>query len=142
MKAVKNISDMKILINSACNKAVENACNRILGHLQQIIDEEFYDVFEPEYYHRTYQFWRSATTKMLKQAYGQVFMDRDAMNYNNFWTGEKQLHHANIGSHGGWITDETKEHRFWDVFIEFCRENCIDILLEELQKQGLCIRKN
>lgn len=142
MKAVKNISDMKILINSACNKAVENACNRIWGHLQQIIDEEFYDVFEPEEYSRTYQFWRSATTKMLKQACGQVLMDKNLMNYNDFWTGEKQLYHANIGSHGGRITDETKEHRFWDVFIEFCRENCIDILLEELQKQGLCIRKN
>ena len=136
---IKTPNDLK-KINVVCNKAIENACNRLLGSLQQIIDEEFYDVFEPDYYHRTYQFWQSATTKMLAKTCGQVFMDKSAMNYNNFWTGEKQLHAASIGSHGGWVTDETKEHRFWEVFIDFCEENCIDILLEELRKQGLKIR--
>lgn len=137
---IKNTNDLKVQIENACNKAVENACNRLLGYLQQIIDEEFYDVFEPEYYSRTFQFWRSATAKMLQQACGQVFMDKTAMNYNNFWTGEKQLYHANIGSHGGWITDETKEHRFWDVFIEFCRSNAINILKEELRKQKINVK--
>jgi|InofroStandDraft_1065614.scaffolds.fasta_scaffold80313_2 hypothetical protein len=140
MKIVKTINDLKIQIDNACNKAVENACNRILGSLQQIIDEEFYEMFEPEYYSRTYQFWHSATTKMLNHACGKVFMDQDAMNYNDFWTGEKQLYHASIGSHGGWVTDETQEHRFWDVFIEFCEMNAIDILKQELSKQGLNIR--
>ena len=48
MKIVKTINDLKIQIDNACNKAVENACNRILGSLQQIIDEEFYEMFEPE----------------------------------------------------------------------------------------------
>ena len=42
------------------------------------------------------------------------------MNYNNFWTGEKQLLHASRGSHGGFVTDETRQHRFWEVFIDFC----------------------
>lgn len=137
---IKNTNDLKVQIENACNKAVENACNRLLGYLQQIIDEEFYDVFEPEYYSRTFQFWRSASTKMLKQACGHVFMDKATMNYNAFWTGEKQLYHASIGSHGGWTTDETKEHRFWDVFIEFCRSNAINILKEELRKQNVKVK--
>ena len=47
------------------------------------------------------------------------------MNYNGFWTGEKQLFEANLGSHGGWVTDESKEHRFWDAFIEYCEENAL-----------------
>lgn len=136
---IKNMNDLKKQVDAACNRAVKNACNRLLGSLQQIIDKEFYDVFEPDFYHRTYQFWRSATTKMLNQTCGQVFMDKNEMNYNSFWTGEKQLHHANIGSHGGWITDTTKEHRFWDVFIDFCQNNAINILKEELKKQGLKI---
>ena len=51
---IKSPNDLK-MINVVCGKAVENACNRLLGRLQQIIDEEFYDVFDPEYYHRTYQ---------------------------------------------------------------------------------------
>lgn len=119
------------------NIAVENACNRLLGTLQELIDTEYYDVFEPDYYRRTYQFWQSATIKMLTQTSGQVFMDADAMNYNSFWTGEKQLHAASIGSHGGIITDETNEHRFWESFIEYCENNAVKILKEELQKQGI-----
>lgn len=77
---------------------------------------------------------------MLTQNCGQVFMDKSAMNYNNFWTGEKQIRAASIGSHGGWVTDETKEHRFWEVFIQFCELHAIDILKEELGKQGLNIK--
>ena len=49
------MNDLKKQVDIACGKAVENACNRLLGSLQQIIDEEFYDVFDPEYYHSTYQ---------------------------------------------------------------------------------------
>ena len=138
---IKNMNDLKKQVDAACSKAVENACNRLLGSLQQIIDEEFYDVFDPEYYHRTYQFWRSATTKMLNQTCRQIFMDKSAMNYNNFWTGEKQIRAASIGSHGGIITDETREHRFWEVFIEFCENNAVNILVEELRKQGLNVQR-
>jgi len=138
-QVIKSISGLKKQVNTACSKAVENACNRLLGSLQEIIDTEFYDVFEPDFYKRTYQFWRSATIKMLNQNCGAVFMDKTAMNYNSFWTGEKQLLAANIGNHGGWITDETKEHRFWEVFTKFCKEHAIDILKEELRKQGLNI---
>lgn len=137
---IKNINDLKNHVDVACGRAVESACNRLLGHLQRIIDEEFYDVFEPDYYHRTYQFWKSATTKMLTQNCGQIFMDKNVMNYNSFWTGEKQLYHANIGSHGGLITNETREHRFWEVFIEFFETNAISILKEELRKQGLHVK--
>lgn len=134
------MNDLKKQFDIACGKAVENTCNRLLGSLQQIIDEEFYDVFEPDYYSRTFQFWRSATTKMITQNCGQIFMDKDKMNYNDFWTGEKQIYAASIGSHGGIITDETKEHRFWEVFISFCQDNTIKILKEELRKQGIKIK--
>lgn len=137
---IRSTNDLKICINAACNKSVENACNRLLGSLQQIIDEEFYDVFTPDFYRRTYQFWESATTKMINQTCGQVFMDKSKMNYNSFWTSERQLLAANIGSHGGIITDETKEHRFWDTFIAFCEDHALDILKEELKKQGLKIK--
>lgn len=136
-KVFKTMVSLENYIESACEKAVQNACNRLLGALQQIIDEEFYDVFEPDYYRRTYQFWRSATTEMFNKTTGQVFMDADAMDYGSYWTGEKQLEHAAIGSHGGWVTDETKEHRFWEVFIEYCEQNAVKILREELAKQGI-----
>lgn len=136
---IKNMKDLKTHINAACGQAVENAANRILGSLQRIIDEEFYDVFEPDFYHRSYQFFRSAAIKMLTQNSAQVFMDKDAMNYGSFWTGERQLREASAGSHGGWTTNETKEHRFWETFISFCQANAMNILKEELRKQHINI---
>lgn len=137
---IKSYSALKTAVNKSIGIAVETACNRLLGALQEIIDTEYYDVFDPEYYNRTDQFWKSATTKMFTQNCGQVFMDKSAMNYNSFWTGEKQLHAAAIGSHGGIITDETREHRFWDAFIDYCDKYAITILKEELRKQGLNIK--
>lgn len=140
MGQYKTYSALVSAMNKNITMAVENACNRLLGHLQEIIDTEFYDVFEPDYYRRTYQFWRSATTKMLNQNCGEVFMDQSAMNYNSFWNGEKQLQAAAIGSHGGWITEETEQHRFWEVFLDFCENNALKILKEELRKQHINVR--
>lgn len=140
MAAFKNFSDLGKALNKSMNTAVENSCNRLLGTLQEIIDSEYYDVFVPDRYIRTNQFWRSAVTKMFRQNCGVVFMDKTAMNYNNFWTGEKQLLHASKGSHGGWVTDETRQHRFWEVFIDFCQNNALNILKEELKKQGVPVK--
>lgn len=135
-----NFNSIEKILNKKINIAVENTCNRLLGHLQQIIDEEFYDVFEPYYYRRTYQFWESAVTDMVKQNYGRIFMDESLMNYNSYWTGKRQLLEASVGSHGGWVTDETKKHRFWDVFINFCKENMEVIFKEELIKCGVPVK--
>lgn len=140
MAKFKTYSALVSVMNKNINIAVENACNRLLGTLQELIDTEFYDVFEPSYYNRTYQFWHSATTEMLNQTCGKVFMDASKMNYNSFWTGKKQLQDASIGSHGGWVTDETKEHKFWESFIQYCEQNATKILKEELRKQGIKTR--
>lgn len=67
-------------------------------------------------------------------------MDKSKMDYNTFWTGEIQLQAANIGSHGGIITDETRKHKFWVVFINFCQENAVKILKEELLKCGIPLK--
>lgn len=140
MANYKTYSALVSAMNKNITIAVENACNRLLGHLQQIIDTEFYGVFEPDYYRRTYQFWQSATIRMLNQNCGEIFMDKSAMNYNSFWNGEKQLYAASIGSHGGWITEETEQHRFWEVFLDFCENNALKILKEELRKQHINVR--
>lgn len=127
-------------LNNKINNAVENTCNRLLGALQQIIDEEFYDVFDPDFYVRTYQFWSSAVTEMIHQNYGEIFMDETKMNYNSYWTGKRQLLEASIGSHGGLVTNETKKHRFWDVFIHYCENNVYKIFREELIKTSIPLK--
>ena len=117
MAQYKTYSALVSAMNKNINIAVENACNRLLGTLQQLIDTEYYDQFEPDYYKRTYQFWRSATTKMLTQNCGEIFMDEDAMNYGAYWDGELQLQFASRGYHG--TTAIQTEGRFWQTFLDF-----------------------
>ena len=138
MAQYKTYSALVTAMNKNINIAVENACNRLLGTLQELIDTEYYDQFEPDYYKRTYQFWRSATTKMLTQNCGEIFMDEDAMNYGTYWDGELQLQFASRGYHG--TTAIQTDGRFWQTFLDFCEQNSVKILKEELIKQGINVK--
>lgn len=122
-------------IKSACTKAVENACNRLLGTLQELIMSEYYNLFNPKEYKRTMQFYNSATTKMLDELTGEIFMDADSMDYGAFWEGQTQLYMADAGFHGS-VYDYEDGH-FWKEFIAYCEKNAKKILKEELVKQGL-----
>lgn len=134
-KAFKTTVELQNYMEKLCSKAVESACNRLLGTLQELIDSEYYDKYEPDFYHRTYQFWRSATIKMLSSNCGQVFMDADAMNYGAYWDGETQLYMADAGFHGSTYIYE--DGHFFKKFVEFCEDNAVNILREELAKVGI-----
>lgn len=134
-KVFKTTVELQNYMDKLCSKAVENACNRLLGTLQELIDSEYYDLYEPDFYHRTYQFWRSATMKMLNNNCGQVFMDADAMNYGAYWDGETQLYMADAGFHGSAYIYE--DGHFFKKFVEFCENNAVPILREELAKVGI-----
>lgn len=135
IKTFKTTAELQSYMGKACTIAVENACNRLLGTLQELIDSEYYEQFEPDFYNRTYQFWRSATVKMLNSNMGEIFMDESAMNYGNYWDGECQLEFASRGYHG--TTAIQTEGRFWDSFSNYCEKNAVNILREELSKQGI-----
>jgi hypothetical protein len=142
VKTFTSIVQAKMFIEPLIRIAVDNACNRLLGKLQELIMSEYYDVFDSIKYDRTYQFYRSAMTKMLSDTVGMIFMNPDEMNYpfNNWgwaWTGEQQLEAANQGVHGGWSTDESLKHHYWDEFEKYCSDNAILILREELAKVGI-----
>lgn len=138
MAKFKTYTALVSAMNKNISAAVETACNRLLGTLQELIDTEYYDQFEPDRYVRSYQFWHSATTKMLTQNCGEVFMDKTAMNYGAYWSGELQLQYASEGYHGH--TDFQTEGRFWDAFIEYCEQNAMRILKEELKKKGIKLK--
>jgi len=57
---IKNMNDLKKQIDNACNKAVENAANILLKKLQEYINEDYYDLYQPIYYSRTMKFYESA----------------------------------------------------------------------------------
>lgn len=134
-RVFKTTVELQNYTDKLCNEAVENACNRLLGTLQQLIDSEYYDKYEPDFYKRTYQFWHSATMKMLNNNCGQVFMDADAMNYGAYWDGETQLYMADAGFHGSAYIYE--DGHFFKKFVMFCEDNAVSILREELFKVGI-----
>lgn len=145
-KTFSTMVELEGFIQSACTKAVENTCEELLSKLQDLIMSEFYDVYESETYSRTYQFYESAMTQMLSDSVGMIFMDANVMNYpfsgrGWTWSGQQQLEAANQGIHGGWSTDESRRHRFWDSFEEFCDKNAIKILKKNLAAQGLKLSK-
>ena len=135
MKVFKTTVELQDYLDKACAVAVENASNRLLGTLQELIDKEYYDQFEPDFYNRSYQFWKSAIVKMLNSNMGEIFMDKYAMNYGSYWNGECQLEFASRGYHG--TTAIQTEGRFWDSFSDYCEKNAVNILREELTKQGI-----
>ena len=132
----RTITEIEKYLQSACNKAVKNACDRLLKQLQTIIQTEYYDQYNPKEYVRTYQFLKSAMTEMLTENCGRIFMDKDTMDYKE-WTGELQLHYGSQGYHGS-LGIQTSG-RFWETFSEFCENNVRQILREELIKQGVPI---
>ena len=139
-KVFKTVVELQKHMEFACRKAVENACNRLLGRLQEIIDEEYYDVFDPERYKRTYQFLESATTKMLSNTAGQILMNPNAMHYKAGWSGKAQIESAAKGLHGGWDYEGVSDHKYWEVFIDYCEQNAVKILKEELKAQGIPVK--
>lgn len=122
------------------SKAVKIASTRLLGKLQELINSEFYDQYDPTRYQRTFQFYDSAVTEMLTSLSAEIFMDASLMQYKNDWTGETQIEAANQGIHGGWYTEESLRHKYWDVFEDYCDKNAVPILREELRKQDLTIK--
>ncbi len=137
IKTFSSIVEFHQLLEPIIEKAVSNTCNRLLGTLQQLIMSEYYDLYLPVKYDRSFQFFESATTKMLNMLTGEIFMDSQSMNYSSYWDGETQLYMANAGYHGNSYIYE--DGHYWNTFIKFCEKNAVNILKEELKKQGLNI---
>ena len=133
-----SIVELQGAMEQCCTVAIQNACEILLAELQRLIRSEFYDQYTPTMYNRTYQFLESATKEMMTDLCGRVFMDAGRMNYlEPHWTGEVQLEAANRGLHGGYIK---REGRYWDSFMEYCNANALNILKQELRKQGLNVK--
>lgn len=139
--AVKTFSTMvefKKMIEPLITKAIDGASKKILDKLRDYIMEEYYDKYSPMVYSRTMQFYDSAKSMLLSPTSAQIYMDADSMNYGSYWDGETQLYMADAGFHGH--ASIFREGFFWKSFIEWCDENAVKILKEELKKQGLNIR--
>lgn len=149
-KTFKTVVELEKYIQKAVNKAVNNASDRLLGTLQQYIDSDYYDLFEPEYYKRTNAFYNAAVSKVLDNNTAEIGLDDLYMSYQypanyklqdgsiGHWTGKDQAYMADAGFHGN--SSIYRDGHFWSDFQEFCENNAINILKEELKKQGIQVK--
>lgn len=138
-KVFTSVVEMENFVEKVCRTAVMAAGTRLLIHLQDYIEENFYDEYDPKVYERTRQFYEAATMQLLDNMMGMIFMDEGAMSYKGNWSGREQVQAANIHSHGGVFVD-TQDLGYWDAFEEFCDRNALTILKEELKKQGIVVK--
>lgn len=136
-------------MENACAKAVERTANIMVEKLKDFIQTRYYDMFDPEVYIRTEKFLNSAVAYMLGNTTASIGIDDAFMDYQypanyklrdgstGHWTGEDQAVMAEHGYHGTYYI--RTEGRYWSEFIAWCDENVINILEEELRKQGLNI---
>ena len=148
--AIKNMNDLKRQIDAACNNAVENAAKILLKKLQEYINEDYYDLYQPIYYSRTMKFYESAVANMMGKSTATIGIDELYMSYQypekytyldgtaGHWTGEDQVHMADAGYHGN--SNIYRDGHFWKDFEKYTNENAIDILKTELRKQGLNVK--
>ena len=145
MPSFSNFADFEKYLNQKINVAVKEACVRLLDELDSIIMEKYYEAYNPtgdvtrtKSYFRSFQFYSAATAKMMNQLTGCVFMDEDAMDYGEFWDGERQLAYAAEGYHGR--KEIQTQWKYWDVFLEYVEKNSFKILKEEMKKQGIPLK--
>lgn len=143
------------MIEPLITKAVEKAAKRLQEKLVEIIDSEYYQQYDPEYYiPRSYAFLKSAVSKMIDSKTASIGIDDEYFNYEyparymmfengggtarnvaGHWTGEDQVNMAAQGYHGSYYI--RTEGRFWESFIDYCNANAVSILREELAKVGI-----
>lgn len=154
-KVFSTMVQFQKMIEPLITKAVENTAKRLQEKLVEIIDSDYYAQYDPLYYKpRTYAFLKSAVSRMLDSKTASIGIDDEYFNYeyparymmfengggtdrnvSGHWTGEDQVYMASQGYHGTY--NIRTEGRFWESFIDYCEENAVLILREELAKVGI-----
>lgn len=119
-------------MENVCEKAVQNVAKIIRDKLEEFIKDDFYELYRPLFYTRTYSFLKSPKYNMLDKKSAEIFVDTDVMHYLGI-SGEDVANMASYGFHGS--VDIFKQGFYWTDFITYCDENVPRLLKEELQKQ-------
>lgn len=129
--------DLENYIESACEKAIENVAKIVTDKLEFFVDYDFYRMYKPEFYDRTYRFLKSRKYEMLSPNQAKVFIDEDILKYVGI-SADRMLQLAEHGYHGS--ENIFREGYFWEDFLEWCDENVEKLLVIELKKQGITIK--
>lgn len=141
-KTFTTMVELEGYIEHLCAEAIRHASQRICAQLKLCIDEQYYKdpLFYPNVYRRTETFLKSATYTLLNSKSSKIYVDGDGMSYKNNFDPWQIVDWASESKHGAdYYQTTTKD--FWSTFIEWCDENAINILKEELKKKGITLSK-
>lgn len=136
-KSFNTVSGLVKQVELMCDRAVKNVTLILVEKLKEYIQEDFYDLYYPRLYRRTYQFLKSPAYNLIGNAKAEIFIDTDAMEYFDI-TGEEVAKLAMEGFHGS--GDIFRSGYYWRDFMTYCNDNVLILLRNELIKQGLNIR--
>lgn len=137
MAKFKNYSALFDVLNKKINLAIQNVANEMVNQLRAYIIEDFYCLYEPTEYVRSYQLQDAPTYEMLSKNMAKIFIDTETLSYKSA-TGDEVTNLAALGFHGR--KDIFRPGFFWKDFLKWADDNVPKMLKNELQKQGLTIK--
>lgn len=138
VRTFKTMVGIESYIESACEKAVQETSMKAQKELARCIQEQYYDdpEFYPNVYQRTEEFLRSATYQMLSKTSAEVYIDIQGMHYRNGFNPWQVVLWGTESKHGSDYY-QTSTQDFWTTFVEWANVNLINILKQNLRKNGI-----
>ncbi len=124
-------------MNKRVTIAVQNIANEMVNQLRYYLIDDFYNMYDPIKYNRTYQLQDAPTYEMLSANMAKIFIDTDSMSYRDA-TGDEVVNMASLGFHGN--VNIFRPGFFWSDFVEWSNKNVPMLLRLELKKQGLNVK--
>lgn len=148
----KTTDELKNYILSRSELAVQETKEKVFKIIFNVV-AQYYNEFQPEYYQRTLQLLFSLVdTDARKQGNGfvaEVYFDVDSIDYqigklnrgcSDDWDDEKIINEIMIGgSHGGYIAPNGNT-KVWTESIGILNAELIQILKQELIKNGIPVK--
>lgn len=137
-KKINSSGTLQAYLSTICYLAVENTAKTAGEKLKECIKEQYYDDpgFYPDVYKRTEQFLGHAAYQLLSNNTAKIYVDTDGMHYKNNFDPWQVVSWASESKHGAdYYQTDTAD--FWTVFTDWCNENLINILKDQLRKYGL-----
>ena len=139
-KSFNTVVEIQNYIESACEKAILETSNTAQEELTRCIQEQYYNDpgFYPNVYERTETLLRSATYQMLSKTSSEIYVDIQGMHYKNGFSPWQVVSWASESKHGAEYY-QTDTQDFWTTFIDWANKNLINILKQNLRKNGIKI---
>lgn len=143
----KNEAQLKSFLMAKCKNALIQAQERVYRIVDKFV-KEFYDDYDPDKYHRTYQLYRSLVKSDIIQTgngyKAEVYFDLSGIyNTGSKPTLEQVFDAAKMGLHGadGLHVEEGYNHiSIWDDPIQELDAKAINILVDMLRAEGIPIK--